>query len=73
MDSRGFRVVEAGDDGRLSQFETLCDNGSRVESNLSCYIDCRTGSKRNSMATMTDAGCSEKVCGGPSALHGRWV
>jgi hypothetical protein len=33
MDSGGFRVVEAGDDGRSSQFETLCDNGSRVESN----------------------------------------
>jgi hypothetical protein len=60
MDSGGFRVIKASDDRRLSQFETLCDNGSKVKSNLSCYIDRRTGSKRNSITTMIDAGCSKK-------------
>jgi hypothetical protein len=60
MDSRGFRVIEVGNNGRSSQFETLCDNGSKVKSNLSCYIDRKTGSKRNSIATMIDAGCSKK-------------
>jgi hypothetical protein len=75
MDSGGFRVVKVGDDGRSNQFETLCDNGNRVKSNLPCHIDRRTGSKRISMAIMTDAGCSEKdeICGGLLTLHGRWV
>jgi hypothetical protein len=60
MNSRRFRVIKVGNNGRSSQFEILCDNGSRVESNLFCHIDRRTGSKRNSIATITDAGCSEK-------------
>jgi hypothetical protein len=73
MDSRGFRVIKAGDDRRSSQFEILYDNGSKVISNLSYHIDRRTGSKRNSITTITDAGYSEKdeICSGPSTPHGR--